>query len=98
MEIPRYKELLKMTKEKIDETLAPVRAKQAQKQAELEMAKLEENVLTLESEILKLCAETPIPFDEIIDNLDKMQLIERQKKQLSKIIEQLFGEKENHET
>lgn len=37
MKLKPYKEILKMAKEAIDETLAPVRAKKAKKQAELKM-------------------------------------------------------------
>ena len=90
MKLPRYKDVLKMTKEKIDETLAPVRARQAKKQAELEVAKLDERILTMESEITKLCTENPIPFERLIDKQDAMKLAERRRKQFGTIIEQLF--------
>jgi hypothetical protein len=92
MNLPKYKDVLKMTKEKIDETLAPVRAKQAQKKAELEVAEMEEKVLTLETEIYELCAKHPIPFSDIIDKQDEVALFERKIEQFSKIVEQLFGE------
>lgn len=92
MALPKYKDILRMTKEKIDEALAPVRSLQAKKQAELEMAKLDEKIITLESEITSLCTKNPIPFDTIIKKQDEMALSERKKKQFQLIIDQLFGE------
>lgn len=92
MKLKTYKEYLKMTKEKIEETLAPIRAMQARKQAELEMAKLDEKIVTLESEITTLCTQNPIPFDKIINKQDEMKLSERRRKQFKEIIDQLFCE------
>jgi len=92
MKLKTYKEYLKMTKEKIEETLAPIRAMQARKQAELEMAKLDEKIVTLKSEITTLCTQNPIPFDRIIYKQDEMKLAERRRKQFQEIIGQLFCE------
>lgn len=92
MKLKTYKEYLAMTTEKIEEMLAPVRAMQAQKQAELEIAKLDEKIITLESEITSLCTQNPIPFDRIIYKQDEMQLAERRRKQFKEIIDQLFYE------
>jgi len=92
MKLPKYKDILKMTKEKITESLAPIRAIQAKRQAELEMAKLDEKIITLETEINALCCENPLPFDKIIHKQDEVGLQERKRKQFSKIIEELFPE------
>jgi hypothetical protein len=85
-----YKRLLTMGKEAVDATLAPVRAFSAKKKAELEMAKIDERIATLESELTVTCAEKDINFDRIIDKLDEIALAERRKEQFGKIIEEMF--------
>lgn len=90
MRLTPYKKLLTMAKEAVDATLAPVRAHSAKKKAELEMARLDERLATLESEINTLCSEKELNFDKIIDKLDQVALAERRKKQFGKIIEEMF--------
>ena len=92
MKLTPYKNILKYSKEKIQEVCAPIRAKQAKMQAELEMAKLDEKIVTLEQEITEICTEHPIDFDKLIDKQDEVGLLERRKKQFSKIVEELFPE------
>lgn len=90
MKLTPYKKLLTMAKDAIDATLAPVRAHSAKKKAELEQAKLDERIATLESEINQACAEKELDFDKIIEKLDELALAERRKGQFDKIIEELF--------
>jgi hypothetical protein len=85
-----YKKLLTMAKEAVDATLAPIRAHAAMKQAELEIAKLDERVATLESELNEECSRKDINFDRIIAKLDDIALVERRKKQFEKIVEEMF--------
>ncbi len=85
-----YKKLLTMAKEAIDATLAPVRANAAKKQAELEMAKLDEKIATIDSELTVACSQKDINFNNIIDKLDEIALAERRKKQFEKIITEMF--------
>ena len=92
MKLTPYKKLLVMGKEAIDATLAPVRARSAKKKAELEIAKLEEQVATYDSELNTLCSEKEINFDKIIDKLDSIALVERRKKQFEKIVAEMFPE------
>jgi len=92
MKLRPYKEYLAMAKEAIDETLAPVRARKAKKQAELEIAKLDEGIATKESKIQELCTEKELDFAKIIDEQDKLALQIRRKKQFQKIIDELFPE------
>jgi hypothetical protein len=79
-----------MAKEKIDESLAPVRANRAKKQAELKIAELEEKMASKEAKINELCSEKEINFDCIIGAMDEFALMERKKLQFEKIIEQMF--------
>jgi hypothetical protein len=95
MKLTPYKKMLKFTKEKIDDALAPIRANQAKKSAELEIAKLEEKIATLESSIQEICTEHPLNFDRLISKQDDLALMERRKKQLEKIIKELFDEEDD---
>jgi hypothetical protein len=79
-----------MAKEAVDATLAPVRAHAARKQAELEMAKIDERVATIESEINTLCSSKELNFEKIISKLDEIALAERRKKQFDQIISEMF--------
>jgi hypothetical protein len=90
MKLKPYKEYLKMAKEAIDETLAPVRANKARKQAELEIAKLDEGIATKEAKISELCTEKDLNFSKIIDEQDSLALQVRRKKQFEKIVDELF--------
>lgn len=90
MKLTPYKKLLTMAKEAVDATLAPVRANAAKKQAELEIAKLDERIATLQSEITSLCSQKDVNFDKIIDKLDDLALAERRKGQFQKIVDEMF--------
>jgi hypothetical protein len=92
MDLPRYKEALRMTKQEIKDVLIPVREKQAKKQVELKVVELEEKILTLEAETTRLCVESPLPIDRILDNVDEIELIERRQGQLEDAIKKLFRE------
>jgi len=92
MKLPAYKDILKMSKEKIDATLAPIRASKAKAQAHLEMCKLDEKLAVLESEITEMCTKQDINFGAIIEKQDQYALIERRKKQYAKVISELFPE------
>ena len=87
-----FKEVLAMTKEKLDEALAPIRARSAKAKAELEVAKLDEKLIGLEGEIHKLCAEKDLNFDKIIDKINDYELTERKHKQITQLVTELFPE------
>lgn len=93
MKLTPYKQLLTMTKEAIDKTLAPVRSKSQRLKAELEIrGLLYEKCATLEKEINELCSQQDLNYDKIIDKLDELSLAERRKEQFQKIIVELFPE------
>ncbi len=92
MKLTPYKKLLVMGKEALDATLAPVRARAAQKQAELEVCKLEETIATLENQVHEACSKKDLNFSNIIDKMDELALAERRKTQLEKITKELFPE------
>ena len=92
MELPCYKDALKMGKEKIGELLVPVKAKRAQKQAELEMCKLEEELAIKQADLHEQCCQEKVSFPKIIELQDSIALLERRIKQYGKILEQMFPE------
>ena len=92
MKLKPYTEMLKMAKEKVDEALAPIRAMRAKKQAELEVAKIDEQMATQEASVHEICAKKELNFEDLIYALDETAILERRKTQFQKIIDELFVE------
>lgn len=90
MKLKPFKEILKLSKEKLDEAMAPIRAHKVKTQAQLEMAKLDEKLVTLEAEVQEMCTKKEIDFDSLIRKLDEIAILERRKKQYTKIVDELF--------
>ena len=85
-----FKEMLKMAKEAIDDSLAPIRANKAKKQAELEVAKMEEQMASQEAKVYEICSKKELDFNALIEAQDQYALMERRKNQFIKIIDELF--------
>lgn len=85
-----FKEMIALSKEKLDEAMAPIRAKQVKSQAELEMAKLEADILTKETRVTELVAQKEINFPKLLDSLDEIALLERRQAQYQDVLAQLF--------
>jgi hypothetical protein len=85
-----FVEVIAMTKEKLDEVLAPVRARSAKAKAEMAQAELEEEMVTLERQIHEACASKDLDFDDIIEKIDEYELVERKSKQIRRLIAELF--------
>lgn len=92
MKLKPYKEIIAMSKEKLDEALAPIRARQVKGQAELEMARIDEQIVSNEARIQEVCAQKSINFTELIRLMDEHAIAERRKKQYGKILADLFPE------
>lgn len=92
-QVKPFREVIAMTKEKLDEALAPIRARSAKAKADMASAKLEEQMVTLEREIHEACASKDIDFDAVIAKIDKYELTERKHTQVNKLILDLFPEK-----
>lgn len=93
MKLKPFAEILAMSKEKLAEALAPVRARKVRSQAELEMAKLDDEIIRLESEVQEQCSKEDINFPSLLDKLDKAALLERRKAQYEDVLSQLFPTK-----
>jgi hypothetical protein len=85
-----FVEVLAMTKEKLDEVLAPIRARSARAKADMALAKLEEEMVGLEREIHERCASKELDFDAIIAKIDRFELTERKHRQIKALIDDLF--------
>lgn len=90
MELKPYKELIALSKEKLDETMAVPRAKRMKKKAEFKMAELEEEIAEKESKIQEMAVEKDINFEKLLDMLDDVALLERRRDQYAKVLKQLF--------
>ena len=90
MKLTPYKDILSMKQDDKDSLLLPVKVNTAKKQAELEVARLEERIATLEREITDLSASPDINLSKIADKFDELGLVERRKKQFTQIIAELF--------
>ena len=71
-------------------SLAPIRARKVRSQAELEMAKLDDELIRLEADVQEMCAKEDINFPNLLDKLDKAALLERRKAQYEKVLSELF--------
>jgi DNA-binding sugar fermentation-stimulating protein len=92
MKLKPFAELIGATKEAVAKALAPMRARKVKAKAELEMAKLDERIVCLESEVQEECAKEDINFDTLMKKLDEAALIERRQKQYKKVLAELFPE------
>jgi hypothetical protein len=93
MKLKPFAEIIALSKEKLAESLAPIRARKVRSQAELEMAKLDDELVRLEADIQEQCAKEEISFPGLLDKLDKVALLERRKAQYESVLEQLFPKK-----
>lgn len=92
MKLKPFAEIIAMSKEKLAESLAPIRARKVRSQAELEMAKLDDELVRLEADVQEHCAKEEINFPSLLDKLDKVALLERRKAQYEQVLAQLFPE------
>ena len=92
MQLKPFAEIIALSKEKLAESLAPIRARKVKSQAELEMAKLDDELVRLEADVQEHCAKEEINFPSLLDKLDKVALLERRKAQYEQVLAQLFPE------
>jgi hypothetical protein len=93
MKLKPFAEIIALSKEKLAESLAPIRARKMRSQAELEMAKLDDELVRLEADIQEQCSKEDINFPNLLDKLDKVALLERRKTQYESVLAQLFPAK-----
>ena len=89
-QLKSFKELISMTKEKLEEAAVPLRVRSAKAKAEGIKVEIETKMLDLETKINTECSSKDINFNKIVDLLDEYALAERQLAQVTKVVEQLF--------
>lgn len=89
-QVKSFREVLTLSKEKLDEALAPIRARSAKAKAGMYTATLEEKLVNTERQINEACAEKDLDFDKIIGLIDTYELTERKLEQANNIVTQLF--------
>jgi len=89
-QIKPFKDLVALTKEKLDEALVPLRVRAAKAKAEGEVIKLEEKLISLETKINEACAKKELDFNSIGDMMDEYDLTERRLKQINELVASLF--------
>lgn len=82
-----------MSKEKLDESMAPLRAKMMNAKADLKKAELEAEILGLEGKITEMCVDKNMDLDDLVDALDEVALKERRLEQFDVVLGQLFPSK-----
>lgn len=87
-----FKELIALSKEKIDEALAPLRASTARAKATLKMAEIDERIAVLGQKIQEQATSKDIDFDAMADKIDEIALLELRKQRFAEITTQLFPE------
>lgn len=92
-QIKPFKELVAMTKEKLDEAMVPLRVRGAKAKAEGEVIKLEEKLINYETKINEACAKKELDFNAIGDLMDEYDLTERRLVQIKDLVTALFPEK-----
>lgn len=90
MKLRPFKEIIAMSKEKLNEALAPIRARKVKTQAEMKKSEIDEKIVVLESEVQEMCTTQDINFDALFEKLDKIALLERRKRQYDKVLNDLF--------
>ena len=92
-QIKPFKELVAMTKEKLDEAMVPLRVRGAKAKAEGEIIKLEEKLIGLETKINESCAQKDLDFNKIGDLMDDYDITERRLLQIKELVAALLPEK-----
>lgn len=93
MNLLPFNKILAMSKEAVDEAMAPIRARSLKAKADLEMSKLDAQILTMQTKIQEKCSEKDIDLPSLIDDLDRVAILERKREQYKTVLNQLFPRK-----
>ena len=92
MKLLKYKDVLVLSKDEVQEVMAPLRATEMRKRAELEMCKIDSQIAENEQSIQEAASQYPIDFYSLIDLIDELELIKRRREQFELIINEMFSE------
>jgi uncharacterized coiled-coil protein SlyX len=85
-----YAQLVKLGKDAVRETMAPMRAKEMKLKAQTRLAELESKIAEGEQRVVELCSVYPIDYDKVVDAMDATGLLKRRKEQFELIVAELF--------
>lgn len=89
-QIKSFKELITLTREKLEESMIPLRVRSAKAKAEIIKVELETKLADLEMKINEKAAQKDIEFLKVIELVDEYELTERRLKQVTGLVTQLF--------
>ncbi|HNV67897.1 MAG TPA: hypothetical protein PKN60_12330 [Bacteroidales bacterium] len=89
-QVKSFKELITLTKEKLEESMIPLRVRSAKAKAEIIKVELETKLADLEMKINEKAAQRDIEFLKVIELVDEYELTERRLKQVTGLVTQLF--------
>lgn len=87
-----YSDLLKMSKEKIDAAMAPIRARAAKAKADQKLAEIDGKLIDIDRQLAEACLEKEINYDKLADLADEKALLEHRKATIQEIVDTLFPE------
>ena len=87
-----YKDLLKLGKDAIAEIELPFKVKKEQKNLEMQILELEQQIAKDELTIQEQKTKSPISWDALVNALDNKAINERKLAQLIELENELFGE------
>lgn len=90
MKLQPYKTLIALSKEKLDEALAPIRARQVRLKARAAQADLDAEIVGIETKVQEQLTGKDVNFPCLMDKLDEIALLERRKDQYDEVLAQLF--------
>lgn len=90
MKLKPYKTLIGLSKEKLDEAMAPIRARQVRLKARAAQADLDADIVTIETKVQEMLTGKDVNFPCLMDKLDDIALLERRKEQYDDVLAQLF--------
>lgn len=90
MKLQPYKTLIALSKEKLDEAMAPIRARQVRLKARAAQADLDAEIVGIETKVQESLTSKDVNFPALMDRLDEVALLERRKEQYDEVLGQLF--------
>lgn len=90
MKLKSFAELIAMSKEQVDTTLAPMRAATAKAKANLLIAQQDEKIAAQEQQIQTVAVRKDIDFNTLAELIDDLELMTLRRERIADIVEQLF--------
>lgn len=87
-----YKDLLRLGKDAIAEIELPFKVKKEEKNLEMKILELEQQLAKDELTIAEQKTKCPVNWDTLIDAIDNKDINERKLKQLQTLQKEMFGE------